>query len=129
MIQIGLIGYGNVGKSVAEIFKQNGDLISARVGQTIHIKKIAVRSKEKYLSIVEDPSVLTESVDEILDDPDISIVVEVIGGEQPAFDYISKALANKKFVVTANKEVVSKHKRHFFKCARDNGVDIYFEAG
>ncbi|RAP30740.1 homoserine dehydrogenase [Candidatus Marinamargulisbacteria bacterium SCGC AG-343-D04] len=128
MINIGLIGFGNVGKSVFDIFAENGDLISNRIGQPIHIKKIAVRSIEKYSSQVPDPSLLTDSVDDILQDPDIDIVVEVMGGDQPAYNFITQALTHKKHVVTANKEVVSKHKRHFFQCAKEHGVDIYFEA-
>ena len=67
-------------------------------------------------------------MDDILDDPDIDIVVEVIGGEQPAYDYITRALKNKKYVVTANKELIAKHKQSLFECAKENQVDIFFEA-
>ncbi len=128
MINIGLIGFGNVGQSVYDIFKQNGRLISERIGQPINIKKIAVRSIEKYTPLVDQADILTTNVDDILSDPDIDIVVEVIGGDSPAYDYISSALKQKKYVVTANKEVISKHKRTFFTLAKEHGVDIYFEA-
>tara|TARA_B100000131_G_scaffold283520_1_gene291507 strand:+ start:440 stop:1726 length:1287 start_codon:yes stop_codon:yes gene_type:complete len=128
MIEIGLIGFGNVGQDVYRILNENGSLISKRIGQPIYIKKIAVRSIEKYLDIVPETSLLTTNVDEIINDPNISIVIEVIGGESPALEYITSALTNKKHVVTANKEVISKHKKHFFKMAQTNGIDICFEA-
>ncbi|RAP26952.1 homoserine dehydrogenase [Candidatus Marinamargulisbacteria bacterium SCGC AG-333-B06] len=128
MIQIGLIGFGNVGQDIYRILNENGPLISERLGQPLVIKKIAVRTLEKYKNVIEDTSLLTTDVNTIINDSDISIIVEVIGGEIPALDYITTALTNKKHVVTANKEVISKHKKHFFKMAHSNGVDIYFEA-
>jgi len=128
MINIGLIGFGNVGQGVYDILDQNGDMISGRIGSPISIKRIVVRSPEKYQDKVPSSVSLSADVNDILDDPDIQIVVEVIGGEFPAYDIITKALQNKKFVVTANKEVMSKHKKEFFKLAKENAVDIYFEA-
>lgn len=128
MIEIGLIGFGNVGQDIYRILNENGSLISKRIGRHLIIKKIAVRSPEKYSDLITDQTLLTTNVNDILNDPNISIVVEVIGGENPALDYITTALTNKKHVVTANKEVISKHKKHFFKMAHTNGVDICFEA-
>lgn len=128
MINIGLIGFGNVGQGIYNILQNNGAIISRRLDKTLSIKKIAVRSTEKYAHAVTDTSILTTNVDDILMDDSIKIVIEVIGGEQPAFDYITRALTQKKVVVSANKEVISKHKRHFFKMAYDNNVDLYFEA-
>jgi homoserine dehydrogenase len=128
MIKIGLIGFGNVGEDTYRILIENGSLIESRVGQPLVVKKIAVRNIEKYKSKIDDPNILTTDVESLLNDPEISIIIEVIGGEYPAFDYITKALSNKKHVVTANKEVISKHKEHFFNLASSNGVDICFEA-
>ncbi|MBH37441.1 homoserine dehydrogenase [bacterium] len=128
MIEIGLIGFGNVGQDIYRILNENGPFINKRIGQPINIKKIAVRSTQKYQHILSDSSLLTTDVNTIINDPTISIIVEVIGGEYPALDYITAALTNKKHVVTANKEVISKHKKHFFKMAHSNEVDIYFEA-
>ena len=71
---------------------------------------------------------LTTDVNDILTDPEIDIVVEVIGGETPAYDYITEALKHKKYVVTANKELIAKHKKTFFDLAKQNDVDIFFEA-
>ena len=112
---------------MASIINTNRTMISTRVGQDVEIKAICVRNVAKY-SDVANGIPLTTNVDDILNDPDIDIVVEVIGGEQPAYDYITRALQNKKYVVTANKELIAKHKQHFFKLAKDNDVDIFFEA-
>lgn len=126
-IKIGLIGFGNVGQGVFNISKTNQIMIADRVGQPVEIKTICVRSIEKYQGLCGDIT-LTTDVDDILLDAEIDIVVEVIGGEFPAYDYILKALKNKKYVVTANKELIAKHKKIFFECAKENNVDIFFEA-
>ena len=126
-ITLGLIGFGNVGQGVHSIVKTNQDTIQKRLGQTVDIKTVCVRNVEKYKSIASDIHFTTD-VNKILDDPDIDIVVEVIGGETPAFDYITQALEHKKYVVTANKELIAKHKKTFFDLAKKNNVDIFFEA-
>ena len=126
-VKLGLIGFGNVGQGVFNIVKANQHMISDRIGQTVEIKTICVRSVDKYRDLVQGIP-LTANVDDILTDPEIDIVVEVIGGEFPAYDYILKALKNKKYVVTANKELIAKHKKIFFECAKENNVDIFFEA-
>jgi len=127
-IKIGLIGFGNVGQGVYRILMENQETIVGRVGHRVDVARIAVRDLKKYEGVEVGASVLTTNVKDLLDDPEIDIVVEVMGGEKPAFEYISGALKRKKFVVTANKEVISKHKETFFQLARDNDVDIYFEA-
>ena len=126
-IKLGLIGFGNVGQGVASIINTNKSTITKRVGKDVEIKTICVRSPEKYKDIAKDIP-LTTSVDDILNDPEIDIVVEVIGGEMPAYDFIKRALIAKKYVVTANKELIAKHKQTFFELAKENNVDIFFEA-
>ena len=126
-IKCGLIGFGNVGQGVASIIDTNSEMISNRVGQDVEIKMICVRDVNKYSTVARGIP-LTSNVDDILNDAEIDIVVEVIGGEQPAYEYITRALQNKKYVVTANKELIAKHKQHFFRLAKDHGVDIFFEA-
>ena len=128
MINIGLIGLGNVGEAVYSILQKNGSIISDRIGQEIAIKSIAVRSVEKHQDKIDSKINLTADVMSVITDPEIDIIVEVMGGEHPALEYITTALNNKKSVVTANKEVIAKHKRTFFKLAKENGVDIFFEA-
>ena len=125
-IQIGLIGFGNVGQGVLSIIDTNQATIVKRVGQPVQVKSICVRNVDKYAGLV-DQGVLTNNVDDIILDPDIDIVVEVIGGEQPAYDFITRALEQKKYVVTANKELIAKHKQHFFELAKANGVDIFLK--
>lgn len=128
MIKVGLLGCGNVGQAVLEILSKNADLLQKRLGCHLEITRIAVRTIRDIpqFKLIQDK--LTTDVNSILNDPEISIIIEVIGGEYPAFDYICTALKNKKYVVTANKEVVSKHKETFFKLAKENNVDIFFEA-
>ena len=127
-INVGLIGFGHVGQGVANILKENKASLEQRIGAYLYISKIVVRSPEKYADINLNGATLSSDINDILEDDNIDIVVEVIGGEQPAYDYISKSLKQKKYVVTANKEVVAKHKNHFFKLAKENDVDLYFEA-
>lgn len=127
MIKIGLIGFGNVGQGVFKILTDNAALIENRVETKLSIAKVIVRNPKKYAK--EFPTLsFSANPDDVLNDPEIAIIVEVMGGENPAFDIICKALKNKKYVVTANKEVISKHKTTFFKLAKENQVDIYYEA-
>ena len=126
-ITLGLIGFGNVGQGVHSIIQTNQMTIEERLGKTIDIKTICVRNVDKYQGLVNGAQ-LTTNANDIFEDPDIDIVVEVIGGETPAYDYISQALSHKKYVVTANKELIAKHKKTFFELAKKNQVDIFFEA-
>lgn len=126
-ITLGLIGFGNVGQGVYSIVQTNQGMIQDRLGQAVHVKTICVRNVEKYQGVANGAR-LTTDVNDILNDPDIDIVVEVIGGETPAYDYITEALKHKKYVVTANKELIAKHKKTFFELAKENDVDIFFEA-
>ena len=128
MIKIGLLGLGNVGRGVVDILSENNTHIKTRVGNAIEVKSIAVRNPEKYAKVPIGDAQLITDIDTVLNDPEISIIVEAMGGEYPAYNYICQALKNGKYVVTANKEVVSKHKETFFKLAKENNVDIYFEA-
>lgn len=129
MIQIGLVGLGFVGQGVVDILTQNAALFEQRLGQPIRIKTVAVRdvSKPRDIDLPSDITI-TDSVDSMLTDPDISILVEVMGGEHPAYDIIKRALSSGKVVITANKEVVGKHQTEFFELAKANQTDIYFEA-
>ncbi len=128
MIKIGILGFGFVGQGSSNILNKNKDLIETRTGHTIVVSKVLVRSIEKYKDTDLNGAILCTNPNDILNDPDISIVVELMGGEYPAFDYICQALKNKKHVVTANKEVVSKHKNTFFLLAKKNKVSLCYEA-
>jgi len=128
MVQIGVLGFGNVGQGVQDILIANADRIRTRCGQPIRIKRAFVRDLSKVRSAESTGIMFTSSADDILNDPEISIIVEVMGGEEPAFTLISQALRAKKHVVTANKEVIAKHKETLFDIARQNNVSLCFEA-
>ncbi|NBV42791.1 homoserine dehydrogenase, partial [bacterium] len=127
-IKIGLLGLGNVGTGVVHILNENKKLIRRRTGKTLEIKSIAVRDASKQRPMTLDGIHITTDAESVIVDPEIQIIVEVMGGEYPAYDYICAALNAGKYVVTANKEVVSKHKHTFFELAMKNKVDIYYEA-
>ena len=127
-VNIGIIGLGTVGSGVARILLQQKEMLKARSTLTFHLKTIAEldwnRDRNLDLSNVK----CTDNVYDVLDDPDINIVVETIGGYEPAFSFIKRALQNRKHVVTANKALIATRCRELFQIARENGVDILFEA-
>jgi len=127
-VKIGLLGFGNVGTGVYKILQENGPEIAHREGLNIEIKKILVRDIHKRRSMDIDKAMFTNSIDDIINDPEISIVAEFIGGTEPAREYILKALEKGKTVVTANKEVLAKHWSELEKTARENGAGLYYEA-
>lgn len=124
-LTIGLLGLGNVGSGVAQLLQQNAQLLERRLGHPIRLKMALVRSLNRT---APEGVQLTTSPHDILDDPEIDVVVEVMGGENPAFGYISKAIQAGKYVVTANKEVISKHKKQLFNLAIRHQVDLFYEA-
>lgn len=127
MINIGILGLGTVGEGVARLIKQNNKSISKKVGDTLNIKKILVKNKNKKRDAMFLDKI-TFDVSEIFEDEEITIVVELIGGEEPAYTYIKKALSSGKHVVTANKEVIATHGKELFDLALENNVNLFFEA-
>ena len=120
-VNIGIIGLGNVGSAVAETIKKNHSAIAEGTGVDIQIKKACdVRKVKAPCPVTRDPK-------EIINDPDISIVVEAIGGVNPALKYILAALNNGKHVVTPNKEVIAKNMKKVLAAARRNRVSVMFE--
>jgi homoserine dehydrogenase len=126
-ITVGLLGMGTVGTSVVKILTENANDISQKVGVPVKIKKIMVRQLDKARDIEVDAE-FTTSIDDIINDQDIDIVVEVMGGIVPTKDYIVRALAAGKHVVTANKDVVAKYGQEVFEAADQSKVDFLFEA-
>lgn len=126
-INIGLLGMGTVGTGVIKIMNANACNIDQKVGIPVHIKKILVRNLAKA-RLVDTQAEITTDAYAVINDPDIQIIVEVIGGETPAKDYILAALNAGKHVVTANKDVVAKYGRELFAAAEANHVDLLFEA-
>ena len=119
-INIGLIGLGTVGCGVVK---------TLRKFDNITIKKIAVKNLAKKRNIDNlDESILTDDIYSVVNDKDVDIVVEVIGGVEPAFDLLKTAILNKKHIVTANKELLAKHGEELFSLASQNNVVIMYEA-
>ena len=123
MLKVGIIGVGTVGTSVANILKENADVISARAGVDIVVKSGVVRNlnKERGLDIK-----LTTDVNEILDDEEIDVVVELMGGVEEPFEVVKKALRSGKAVVTANKALLAYHRYELQEIAKD--VAFEYEA-
>lgn len=126
-IKLGLLGLGNVGKGVWEILHNNHKITTDYANANLVIKRVLVRdpNKNRGLSIPYD--VFTTEADGILHDPEIDIVVELIGGIHPAYEYIKEAIQNGKHVVTANKAVIANFGAELLEMAARYGVELYFE--
>ncbi|BCB95473.1 homoserine dehydrogenase [Dissulfurispira thermophila] len=128
VISIGIIGFGTVGTGTARLLLQNSNLIKKRTGIDFVLKKIADLDIKKDRGIKIPEGILTTDAAELINDPDIDIVVELIGGIHPAKDFILQAIRNKKHVVTANKALLATKGNEIFEEADKNGVEIGFEA-
>ena len=126
-IKIALLGAGTVGSGVVRTLAMNANTITGRCGAGIEIKKILVRDAKKHRPEAEGIA-LTDNFDEILNDPEISVVVEVMGGLTPAKDYMLRAMAAGKHVVTANKDVIAEYLATLYAAADENNVDFLYEA-
>ena len=127
-VNIGIMGAGVVGAATIEVLHRKSDLFKRTLACELIVKKVLVRSLDKPRSATVPDAILTMDPADILEDPDIQIVVEVMGGEEPARRYICKALQRGKHVVTANKEVVAKHGLGLLQLANEHKVDLLFEA-
>lgn len=126
-INVGLLGAGTVGGGVIAVMEKNADIIKKKIGKEIKITKIFGRSIEKMQNEYGNGYIYTNNVDDILNDPDIDIVVELLGREHPAKEYIAQAFANGKSVVTANKDVLAKYGKELFPLAEEHNCDFMFE--
>ncbi len=127
-INVGLIGFGTVGTGVVKVLKENASVIKDRVGAEIILKRVADRDTARDRGVKLDEGVLTSDAMSVINDPDISIVIELVGGTTIARDFIMAALDRGKHVVTANKALLSTHGREIFQKASAKGLDIGFEA-
>jgi homoserine dehydrogenase len=130
VINIGLIGLGYIGSEVFRLIQGQRDYIMKKIGKDLRIKTVA----EKFISSKKDFAAkyksvkFTDDANQIINDPEIDIVVELIGGINPAYDYILAALKHGKYVVTANKDLMANKGGKIFEEAEKNNVDILFEA-
>ncbi|MDD5773745.1 MAG: homoserine dehydrogenase, partial [bacterium] len=127
-INLGLIGLGTVGAGVLKIFDKNKALIENKLGVSLDIKKIADLDIKTPRGVEIDPKKLTVNAEDIISDPDIEIVISLVGGIHPEQEFILKSLKNKKHVVTANKALLAKCGKEIFDTAFENNVRICFEA-
>jgi homoserine dehydrogenase len=125
MLNIAILGYGTVGSGVFDVLGQNSENVERQVGQPVKVKRVFVR--RDYPGSEADPYV-TRDIDDIMNDGDIRIVVEAMGGLEPAYSYAKRGLSLRKHIVTSNKELVAEYGAELLALARDNGVNFLFEA-
>ncbi|HEX6424695.1 MAG TPA: homoserine dehydrogenase [Acidimicrobiales bacterium] len=127
-VRIGLLGCGNVGAALVELIGDRGDAIAARTGLHLEVSRVAVRSLAKERPVELPEGVLTLDAAGVVIDPDVDLVVEVIGGVEPARELVLAALKAGKPVVTGNKELLANAGAEMFAAAEEAGVDLLFEA-
>jgi len=127
-IGIGLMGLGVIGSGVAKVLMGKMDTLTREAGSKLVLKKVLEKDLAKHGSLGIEHRIFATQFEELVEHPEIDIVVELIGGEHPAFEYIREALTRGKHVVTANKEVMSKHWSELLTVARDHQVALRYEA-
>ncbi len=127
-VNIGLIGFGTIGSGVVATLNQNIQLLESKVNKKVNLKRIVDLDITTDRGVEVKPGVLSTNVDDILEDDEIDIVIELVGGYQPALNFILRAMENGKHVVTANKALLAKHWQEITDSAQENGVRIAFEA-
>lgn len=127
-INIGLIGFGTIGAGVVEIFNKNQDILSKKCGKPVHLRKVADLDITTDRGVKIDENILTADVNDVLENDDIDIVIELVGGYEPAKTFVLKAMKNGKHVVSANKALIAKHWEELINAADENNVRFSFEA-
>lgn len=127
-INIGLIGFGTIGAGVVEIFNKNQDILSKKCGKPVNLRKVADLDITTDRGVKIDESILTTDVNDVLENDDIDIVIELVGGYEPAKTFVLKAMENGKHVVSANKALIAKHWEELISTADKNNVQFSFEA-
>ncbi len=127
-VKLGILGMGTVASGLVNILEINKEKITESVGKNIEVSKVLVKNKDKKRNINLNQEVYTEDAYEVINDENSNIIVELIGGINPAFEYIKAALNNKKHVVTANKALIATHGEELIAIAEKNEVKLMFEA-
>jgi homoserine dehydrogenase len=126
--RIGILGLGTVGCGTVNVLLRNGEEIARRAGRAIRVIQASVRDLSKTRACPVDDIALTQDPVEIVSNPDIDVVVELIGGYHPARELVLQAIASRKHVVTANKAMIAVHGNEIFTAAQEQGVMVAFEA-
>ncbi len=127
-IQVGLLGLGTVGSGVVRIITDHQERLIHQVGCPVKVTKVLVQNIEKEREVEVPSTLLTQDANEILDNPNIDVVIEVMGGIDDAKAYILQALQSGKHVVTANKDLMALHGAELLAVAKDNKTDLFYEA-
>jgi homoserine dehydrogenase len=127
-IHVGLLGFGTVGSGTAKILLENREVIESRLGASLELKWIADLDIETDRGVAVDQRILTTDAGLVVNDPGVDIIVELIGGYEPAKSFMLKAIENGKHVVTANKALLAAHGDEIFSAASGKGVEVGFEA-
>lgn len=127
-IKVGLLGFGTIGTGVVRVFQNNAQLLRQRLCKNIELVRIADLDVTTDRGVTLDEGILTTDAEAVINDPDIHIVIELIGGYEPAKSFILKAIAAGKHIVTANKALMAVHGREILAAAERQGVSVMFEA-
>lgn len=127
-IKIGLLGLGTVGGGVYKLLLQRTEMIAKQINGELSIEKVLVRDTSKMRSLQIPSDILTTDYKDVVNNPEIDIVVELMGGVTPAYQYITEALQNGKSVVTANKDVIAEYGIRLHRMATELGADLCYEA-
>ncbi|WP_102273987.1 homoserine dehydrogenase [Cytobacillus massiliigabonensis] len=127
-ISIGLLGLGTVGSGVVKIIENHQDKLIHQVGCPVKVKKILVKDLNKERAVQVEKERLTTNPDEVLNDPEIDVIIEVMGGIDETKRYLKQALLNRKNIVTANKDLMALHGAELLTIASENGCDLFYEA-
>ena len=127
-VKVGLLGLGTVGQGTVNVLRQNAEEITRRAGRSILVTHAAIRNLPKAEALDLKNLDLTIEPTDIVDDPSISVVVELMGGLEPARTLVLRAIDNGKHIVTANKALIALHGNEIFAAAQEKGVMVAFEA-
>ncbi|MFO7263019.1 MAG: homoserine dehydrogenase [Bacillaceae bacterium G1] len=127
-VKVGLMGLGTVGSGVVRLIENHQEDLVKQTGLAVEIAKVLVRDVHKPRSVNVSPELLTDRPEDLLDDPELDVIIEVMGGIDPAREYVLRAIRNGKHVITANKDLLSVYGAQLTAEAVQNGCDLYYEA-
>ncbi len=128
ILKIGLLGAGIIGKGVVDLYKRNIESINKKNDLVLVLERVADRDQSRLQALDLAAGNVTTDASQVLDDPDINIVIELIGGLEPARSFITRALENGKYVITANKDLMATHGQELLDLAREKNLNLFYEA-